>query len=223
MSRRLDCAVVRDHLPAYALDDLDGDEQRMVRDHVLCCPSCARESRGFDRTLGWLDEIDAPTAALEPIRPRVSRRRPWLIAALVAAVVVMILIVGHRSSRASESHLAMAGDGEAVVAAHSEATLEAVDRVRLLRGEVLLRAGATPLFANVGDDLFEVESQGALKLTWRDAAGRVAVAAVAGVVFVVSPGGAREMLRAGSTMERDAKRREEGKSAPRAAASSDSN
>jgi putative zinc finger protein len=205
MSVGLDCDAVRERLPALALDDLDFRERRLLHAHLALCPDCARERRDYDETLRWLDDLDRPAAAVSTASPR---RRRWWIAALAAAAVVVIAILAHRAPPAG-SRIPLAGGGEAWVESPSDVAIEGADRLRLLRGALVVHAGTTPVFADVGDTTCEVERGGEMKLQWKEA-GSVAIAAVAGLVFVAAPGAPRERLRPGSIVERDAPSRDDG-------------
>ena len=49
MQKKQDCELLSGLLADYAEDLLDGDEKRLVEEHVAGCAECSRELDGFRR------------------------------------------------------------------------------------------------------------------------------------------------------------------------------
>ncbi len=201
------CEAIRDRLPAHLCGDLESGEQERVRAHLASCDACEAERRSLEQALCALDEMDQVEAAQPALDRGVKRQRPArriaIVAGLAAALLVGMWLVT-RSTLAPQGHtLAMAGGGEAILTEDTEAHLLEPDRLRIEHGEVVIRAGASALEAEVGAVLCRVEEGGEMRVTRRKATGAAAIAAISGAVFVLERDGKRERVPAGTEVTRE--------------------
>jgi hypothetical protein len=101
----MNCAKVRDRLPALLYGDLPPGEASALRDHLAACPACRQEHAALEGIRRALDMVPAPAVRVD--LPRLYReaaarqvrragRWRWAAAACGAAAAVLLVVLGLR-------------------------------------------------------------------------------------------------------------------------------
>ena len=76
----MNCAQVKKLIPVYLDGELEGDEIRLVKEHLAACPACQQEMRAFEKSWEMLDtweDIEPTPGYVSRFWSTVSQQRPW--------------------------------------------------------------------------------------------------------------------------------------------------
>lgn len=108
-----DCGAVREDLPAWLYDELQGEARIRIERHLDSCPECRADADALRRTMHTLDawEFDVSAADSAVSRRRslkwAQRLRPLLTGAAAAAVVFALLGMFGASVRMGDGRLTL--------------------------------------------------------------------------------------------------------------------